>query len=347
MYLINDLVGDASISEDTADTVTLVGSTISGDIDVTRVTPRATPRVLDDESFFTLNDIITDSEDTVIKIVTAELLDNTTSIELEDELVGLDGNRDGLVNEGSLHGSNVSNSDVGISLVDLVSLGGVISALSVNTLVRIVSFGFNTVGSSVSQSISHQTTVATLVSVSITINELLFREGDEVLVVDEVEAFEGASGGESPAGTAGSLVLDGSDGTLSSPINGGGEVLSIEDSSGSISLGLGVVTSVHSTEFFSGQISKVVQSEGNIILSLVEFKDGKIVLLEDVESEFFFHTSGVTLLVGELPLGEEVSHESLVEGGTLASNEEDSEESDNFHFLLFKISLINRVLSLV
>jgi len=158
----------------------------------------------------------------------------------------------------------------------------------------------------------------------------LFREGDEVLVVDEVETFEGTSGGESPAGSARGLVLNGGDGTLSSPIDGFGEVLNVEDLSGSTS-GLGGVTSIVSTEFFSGQISEVVQSEGNIILDLVEFEDGEIVLLEDLESVVIFHTGGVTLLVGLLPLSVEVSHKSVVEGGTLASNKEDSEESDNFH----------------
>jgi len=268
----------------------------------------------------------------VIKVVTAELLDNTTSVELEDELVGLDGNGDGLLDEGSLHGINVSNSDVGISSVGLVSLGRIESACSGDSLVRIVSFSFNTSLSSVFETITHQTTIAALIS-SNAINQVLFREGDEVLVVDEVETFEGTNGRESPAGTARSLVLDGGDGTLSSPIDGGGEVLSSEGVDGfSSSVTSGGVTSVDGTEFFRAQISKVVQSELDIILDLVEFEDGEIVVGEDVESVFFFHTSRVTLVVGEFPLLEEVSHELLLEDSTLAGNEEDSEENDGFHF---------------
>jgi hypothetical protein len=336
MYLTKDLDGDARISEDTADTVTIVGSTISGNVDITRVTPRATPRVLDDESFITLNNVITDSEDTVVKIITAELLDNTTRIELEDKLVGLDGNSNGLVNKSSLHSISIGNSDVSISLVDLISLGGIIRALLVDGLVRIVSFRFNTIFSSVFHSIAHQTTVATFVSSSVAINELGFREGDEVLVVDEVETFKGTSSRESPARSAASLVLNRGDGTLSSPIDRGGEVVSAENLSGGTS-DLGGVASVQEAEFFSGQISEMVQSEGNIILSLVEFKDGEIVVLEDLESELVFHTSRVALLVGLLPLGVEISHESVVESGTLANNEEDSEESDNFHFFCLLI----------
>jgi hypothetical protein len=50
----------------------------------------------------------------------------------------------------------------------------------------------------------------------------LFREGREVVVVDEVEAFEGTSGGESPAGTTLTLVFDGGNGTLGGPVNGSG-----------------------------------------------------------------------------------------------------------------------------
>jgi len=264
----------------------------------------------------------------VIKLITAESLDNTLLVELEDQLVGLDTNRDGLVDNSSLHGSEVVGSDVGISSVSLDGLGGGIRAVLGDSSIRIVSFSFDTALSSVDEGIRRKATVATLIS-SDTINELLFRERDELLVVDEVETFKSTSSRESPAGTAASLVLDVSDGTLSSPINGDGKVLKgLEFSSLGVLVGVlvGHKTSVQSTEFFSSQVSEVVQSEGNIALLLVELEDFKIVVGEDLESDFVFVFSGISLLVSGLPLSEKVLDELLLKGSSKSSDEEEGNE---------------------
>ena len=56
------------------------------------------------------------------------------------------------------------------------------------------------------------------------IDELLLREGVKLSGLDLVSTFEGTSGGEGPAGSALSLVLDGGDGTFGSPVLGGSDL---------------------------------------------------------------------------------------------------------------------------
>lgn len=72
------------------------------------------------------------------------------------------------------------------------------------------------------EGILHETSIASLVAVQPrAVNELLFRVRSDGLrlVVDEVEAFESTGGGESPARTALSLVLDRGDGTGGDPVD--------------------------------------------------------------------------------------------------------------------------------
>ena len=57
--------------------------------------------VLDDEVVLSVVVTISDSEDTVVKFITATLGDDSRSVELESELVNLDGNRDWSLGRGS------------------------------------------------------------------------------------------------------------------------------------------------------------------------------------------------------------------------------------------------------
>jgi len=71
----------------------------------------------------------------------------------------------------------------------------------------------------VSVSVFLPATVAAVITVAfITINELLFGEGEELVRLDEVGAFERRDCGESPAGTALSLVFDLIDSAKVSPV---------------------------------------------------------------------------------------------------------------------------------
>merc|ERR1711939_292604 len=73
------------------------------------------------------------------------------------------------------------------------------------------------------EGVVHKTSIAALVNM-VAVDELLLGEGLEFVGGEEHGALNGTGGGESPAGSALSLVLDWGDGTLGSPVDGVGEV---------------------------------------------------------------------------------------------------------------------------
>lgn len=90
------------------------------------------------------------------------------------EVGGIDGNGDGLDLDGTQEAVAVARSDIS------VSADGVFSSLDtltsgLNTSVGVSSFGGDTVGLNVSESVVHKTTVASVVSVSGAVNQVLFR----------------------------------------------------------------------------------------------------------------------------------------------------------------------------
>jgi len=185
--------------EDTASTISVVELSDGGDINVTRVTPRSTPRVLDDESFKNTDLLVADSEDSVVNGGTATSGDDTRLVELEDRLISLDGNRDGGINQSSLQLVRALGSDSLVARGDLNSLGSSVLAGTVLSSVGIVTFFFETILSSIVNSLVWPATRAARTSRLGTINDLLFREREELSVVDEIERFKNTGGGESPA----------------------------------------------------------------------------------------------------------------------------------------------------
>jgi hypothetical protein len=185
--------------EDTAGTISVVELLDGGDVNVTRVTPRSTPRVLDDESFKNTDLLVTDSEDSVVNRGTATSGDDTGLVELEDRLISLDGNRDGGINQSSLQLVRALGSDSLVARGDLNSLGSSELAGTVLSSVGIVTFLFKTILGSIVNSLVGPATRAARTSSLGAINDLLFREGEELAVVDEIERFEDTGGGESPA----------------------------------------------------------------------------------------------------------------------------------------------------
>jgi len=186
-------------NQDTADTLTSILSLVSTEVDITIATPRSTPRVLDNESFEETELLVTNSEDGVVQRSRASLSDDTGAVELEDIFISLDGNGNGGVDEGSLKLIRRLGSDHLVTTSELEGLFLVVLALSVSSSVGIVRFEFDTVLGNITNSSVSETTVATLVDVSVTINELLFSEGEELAVVDEVETFEDTGSRERPA----------------------------------------------------------------------------------------------------------------------------------------------------
>jgi len=187
------------LSQDTANTLSLVFSLDGGDEDITAGTPSSTPRVLDDEGFQETNLLVTNSEDSVIEVSTATSLDDTRAVELEGVLISFDEDGDGEVDEGSLKLVSALGGDELVTSVDLGGFAGSEVASTVLGSVGIVRFEFKTVLAGILNSEVWPASLASITSRASAVNDLLFREGEELTVVDEVETFEDTGGGESPA----------------------------------------------------------------------------------------------------------------------------------------------------
>lgn len=123
-------------------------------------------------------------------------------------------------------------------------------------------------------------------------------------------AFEGSHRGESPAGAALRLVLDGSDDTLLAPIDGLGHGVQVDVSEGlGVLLGLGRVTeTVAGGELGGGEISEVVDSaaeglQAKVVqeIVLLDFQHG---LGEDVSPGHLLGDVRVALAI-QLLIGQE------------------------------------------
>jgi hypothetical protein len=158
----------------------------------------------------------------VVNIGIAAGLDDTTSISSELVVFSLNCNGEWSINDGSLHLSN-GVSDLDEILWDLLNWLALGLASALRCLVWVISVRDSTllVDCEVGPGWVVQTTVATIAAalgVGNTINELLLGESHHGTLLDEVGTFHGSGGGESPAGTAGTLVLDGGDTIVVSPV---------------------------------------------------------------------------------------------------------------------------------
>ena len=207
-------------------------------------------------------DTVSDSEDTVVEVLSASGGDDTTSVALEDELVGLDGNGDWSLGDGSLElGGRLG--DV-LEASDLTNtLGFVVLALSSHAStggVWVIALELKWVGLDVLEGVVHKTTVAALVN-HVAVDELLLGEGLELAGGKEFSTLDGTGGGESPAGTALTLVLNWGDGTLGDPVDGVGEVGLIKDGDVLSTLELVLVTE-ESLVLRWGPVRHVVDTDG-------------------------------------------------------------------------------------
>lgn len=143
--------------------------------------------------------MVADSEDSMIEFSTATSGDDTLAVELEDILISFNSNGDGSVDQSSLQRVSGVGSDELVSTSNLNSLVLVVLAVTIFSSVGIVRFEFKTILGSIFNSEVRPATVATFILISVAINDLLFREGEELAVVDEVETFEDTGDGESPA----------------------------------------------------------------------------------------------------------------------------------------------------
>jgi len=219
----------------------VVGCT-TGKEDVTSISPGGSPRVLDLVEVNAVKGSVTDGEDTVVKFSTAGTGENTRLVQLEVLLVGLDGDRHGVLGKGRHHGRvrvllHVSVRHGGRVGHGSAGLGAGTGGLGGTRGIRVRGLGTDaSVGGGPLEGVVHKTSVAAHVGslggslAVVAINELLLRERNEVLVLVEVSSLHGTSGGERPARAALALVLDRGDGTQGGPVNGGGDVLQVRRS---------------------------------------------------------------------------------------------------------------------
>jgi hypothetical protein len=172
----------------------------SSDSDVSLVSPGGSPGVLDEEEVDSVQGSISDSEDSVVEVLSASLGDDSGSVGLEGNLVGLNGNSDWLFVDGSLELVNAVLWNINESLDVSDNLGGIVLASSVSGSVWVRSLTLNTLTLDVSEGIVHETTVAAHVSLSLrAVNKLLLRVGVELLGSNELSTLDGSGGRESPA----------------------------------------------------------------------------------------------------------------------------------------------------
>jgi len=140
---------------------------------------------------------VSDGEDTVVELLSTSGGDDTTGVSLEGELVGLNGDGDWSLVEGSLElGSGWG--DIGETGNFTNTRGFDVRAGTVGTSVWVGGLELEWVGLDIFESVVHKTTVATLINF-VAIDELLLGEGLEFAGGKEFSTLDGTGGGESPA----------------------------------------------------------------------------------------------------------------------------------------------------
>jgi len=200
-----------SIRGSVTDTTGVTG----GEGDVTTVTPRSTPRVLDAPVSGVVD---TGQEDTMVE-VGSTVSEHTSGI--EGPVGGINGDGNGSSTEGiddlvTVSGSTSGSVSLNVVRSTLNLTGTILGGVSVRSLIG------DTVLRDVLEGVVHPTTIASLVSEgSGTINELLLGEGGGTGALDSLQGLDGSDGGEGPARTARSLVLHSGHLTGGNPVDGG------------------------------------------------------------------------------------------------------------------------------
>ena len=264
---------------------------VDGKSDISFLTPGSSPGVLNNPVWLISSGVESNSEDTVVELVTAVVAsDDSTTVVLEYKVVGFDGNTDWLSRDGLEQSILVANRNVFVvrdsdNVVVLLRL--VAGSPNRELVVWVVLLGVDTsVVDDVLEGVVHNTSVAAFVDL-VTVDQLLLGQARQVSSLDEVDTFHGSGTGESPAGTAHSLVLNTGDSPLLAPVN-----LINGDDVGVRELGrrslladvLHLWVQVESSELLWGQVSQgsEVEPEGKSLL--VVFTDKVQVLGENGES---------------------------------------------------------------
>ncbi len=226
---------------------TAVVVAVAGHPDVSGLTPGDAPGVLDDPVLGGAIGVVADVEDTVVELGggAVGLIVDSRLVELEGHVGGIDGNGDGSnETDGVLEGALASRGcDVRVTRDGGTLVGGAVVAASVLSGVGVRGLGVDTlVVDDVLEGTVHLTSVAAEVSVAPrAIEEVLFRETDKSVSSKLPCTLNGTGGRERPASSALSLVLDTGDGTVVTPVLGGGGTKPTPHAPRSMALATGIL----------------------------------------------------------------------------------------------------------
>jgi len=244
-------------------------------------------------------------------------------------VAGIDGNRGWSQINLGLEISLRSSLNVGESGEGGSNIGCGEGAGSVFSSVWVAGLSVNSVvADDVLHGLSHQTTIASLVSFAGgAINEVLFRNSDHLVLGQEVASFSRSSGGEGPAASALLLILDVRNSSLGSPIPLGGEssnLLWLVVVEGSL---VNILSSqIDLGKFFGSEVSVFVHgdSEGLVGTGIVLVNEVQVALEDSVSVLELVMVVGLSILVHPEDEGRLVL--SLSKGISDSEEESDSEQ---------------------
>jgi hypothetical protein len=314
---------------DLLDTAYTLSRFLGGNSDVSLFSPAGSPGVSDNVVLLSVLGSVSDSSDSVVESGSRalRLRDNTTGVVHESVLLGIDGDGNWSLLDGGLQGrGGVGRNFVDVGDRDMTRIAAGVAG-SVSGSVSVVGLEILSVGLNVVHGIFLPSTVATSAR-GVAVNNLLLGERDEVSSGDSVVSLNSASGREGPAGSAFSLVLDGVDGTLLSPVNRGsswhGELEVFWE-------GLWSLVSQESLLLSRGQVGELVVSISGRSVHGVKLSNISVGLLELLESEFVFLFGSVGLSVLN-----NVAHERSLDGGDFGvGGSRGSEEGNGSHVVDF------------
>jgi len=283
--------------------------------EIALLTPVCAPGVAHNVVINVVLSAIADKEDTVVELGTAGgASDDTGGVELEgrtgsgnadrDGLLGGGGNESGLVVVNHVVAGDEGTVDVGLALLGLAgAVAGGVGTVVVGLVDAVLLV--------VREGAIHEATVATLVALGTgAVNKLLLGELHEAVLGKTVSTLHGADGGESPAGTALALVLDGTNNVgVLAPVNGSRNLASELGGLGSLGTerSTGRLHGVASSELLSREVSELSDTHGESLggVGVVSEDDVEVVLESVVLGEEL-----LGLILG-IVLGDELSEEEL------------------------------------
>jgi hypothetical protein len=298
--------------------------------DVTILSPRRTPRVLDNPVRWRVREVKTDSKNTVIHLAGDAVCHDSADVRLP---------RGGINTNGDWAVGAHPGRHLGLALRQvLVTADGRTSCAGAgarwnNTIARdvwVAGFGGDIAVLAADQPapcVVHETTVAAIIC-RIARNELLLRDSDERVACEEPLTFDASGGRERPAAAALTLILDTSNGSLRAPIDLAGSGLNLsfgEDTGNRLAVSsfclVVLLGAVADLEVSRAHVRKLVHTKDGVWVAGLELFGLLHVLDEVAEALGLLGVRGVLALVLNLEVFEH-RNVVLLRGGNGSHSEQ-------------------------